>query len=67
MLTKVMNTALVIGIAVVALVTAAIIGRDMAWLSQKQSAYLDERRPPIRYGPQERTAPGEIGGAEGEY
>ena len=54
MLTKVMNTALVVGIAVVALATAAIIGRDMAWLSQKQSAHLDERRAPIRYGPQER-------------
>lgn len=65
MLTKVMNTALVMGIVVVALTAAAIIGRDIAWLSETQSAYLDERLPPTSYGPQRRTASDEIGGAEG--
>jgi hypothetical protein len=65
MLTKMMNSALLIGIVVVALAAAAIIGRDLAWLGVKQSTYMDERRPPTSYGPQRRTPQDGIGGAEG--
>jgi heme A synthase len=51
MLTTMMNSALLIGIVVVALATAAIIARDVAWLTVKQSTYMDERLPPTSYGP----------------